>query len=181
MEQMLENPGPTSCPPGSVPRRFSMKERQLIVLACQVYSQNGDFKKQRKLRDIRLILKADEVEDYFDTIREKEHDLLSEWTKASNMYRRYQAWKAGSESQEEILKAFPDMDLKDPAKAPKKPSFVEPEIGEKDIVGPDADFFIPAKVEVFIEAALKKMTWGTFDCSYVATLAEKYSLPEDED
>lgn len=176
---LAESAKEPECPPGCVRREFTMAERQLVIFACSSYAGGGDYKKAKKLRDVRALFKADDVEKYFDDLREKEHDLGAEWTRETNIYRSYMGWKAGAMTAEKLSELFPTLDLKDLAKAPKRPPFNAPKLSKDEKRGPCAVLFIPAKMEVFIGEALKVMTWGSADCEDVADLAEKYRL-EDE-
>jgi len=168
------------CPLGHVERHFTMAERQLIIFAAANAAKGGDYRKQRKLRDVRQILGADQVEEYFDRLREAEEEAHGEWARQRNLYSHYQSFKIGGMSREELLETFPNLKLDHPEDLPKKPPFSKPKSSREDLRGPSRTFFIPAKLEVFIEASLKDMQWGPADHEDVAELAEKYNLPDED-
>lgn len=168
------------CPEGFVERTFTMAERQLIIFAASNAAKAGDYRKQRKLRDVRLILGADQVEEYFERLREAEEETHGEWARQRNLYSHYQSWKIGAMTKDEVLETFPELKLGHPEDVPKKPPFSKPKTSKEDLRGPSKAFHIPAKLEVFIEASLKDMQWGPSDHEDVAELAEKYGLPDED-
>lgn len=201
MEQLLENnsgPKPESpvetgtpverkCPTGHVERVLNYKDRHLILLACASAvsgtrdKKSGDYKAMVKLDKVKKLLGFEAVEEYFETIDDSVADKNAAWTRATNLYGTFEMVKTGAVSRKQFADRFPDVDfdslLREP---PKKPSLKVPQASPDEKRGKISTFYVPAKLDVFIESSLKEMSWGTGDAEYVVELAEKYELPLED-
>lgn len=194
MTEMLKNaevaqPSPLAvaeepkCPPGYVERSFTMQERRLIVIAGSAYANGGDFKKARRLSELKAVLAYSAVTDYFESLSEAYEDRGRDWSKETNLYRSVLGWKAGSLSLQELVEKFPEIDARHPEniRIPKKPAYKAPQQTVEETQGPARKFFIHPKLEIFIAQSLKAMQWFSGDCDTAAKLTYEYQLEEGPD
>ena len=165
-------------PEGCVVRNLTMRDRNLIIGACRTYirgENKGKHKNQFKVDRILKVLLEQETVDYFLMINDSQAENLFKWQEARQAYVSFRMMKGGMVKTEEFAKSFPDVDVDE---CPPKPSLKQPELTKDDQRGPAREFYIPAKLDTFIEEALRDMEWGAVGSEQVVELLQKYSIED---
>jgi hypothetical protein len=167
-------------PLGHVERHLTMQDRNMIVGAALALCQHKDHKKlkdQRRLEAVKRLLKFDETLDYFAMVNDSLEEEQARWEGARERYRLFRKWKEGGLKTEDFRKDYPGIDL---GEGPPKPPLRGPEMSPQDKRGPERPFFLPAKLDAWIEEALREMDWDTPMSEGSVELAEKYGIGKEE-
>ena len=79
-------------------------------------------------------------------------------------------------SADEVRKAFPDFD---PEKGMEKPSLRMPELSPEEQRGQDSTFYLPSKLDAWVQDALRAMDWNTVMTMYSVELCDKFGLKDE--
>jgi hypothetical protein len=173
-------------PEGTVTRTLNMRDRNQIGGALQGYvkGEKARFKGQYKLDRILKLLCFQETMDYYDMVNDSQAENLFLWQETKAMYFAWRNWKGGVGTLEDLRKQYPKIDSDTP---PKKPSIHPPRLSEEEERGPAREFFIPSKLDSFIQDALRATEWNPYAAKYVVELMVKYGIipegsvePEDD-
>lgn len=165
-------------PPGCVERILNFKDRNNLFGACRAFcAKEGHqgFKDQTKLGRLDKIILFQETLEYFAMIDDSLEDEIREWHRAKRRHKLWKDYRAGLVKAEDFRKEFSDQDPE-----PAKPSLLVPESKGEDIRGKDRTFYLPAKIDVWAQDAIKAMDWSPFLVQYTVELFEKFGIKEDE-
>lgn len=169
-----------SVPEGCVTRTLSMRDRNLILGACRTYvkgENRGKHKNQFKVDRIVKCLLEQETVDYFLMINDSQAENLFKWQEQRQAYVAFRMMKGGMIKPEEFAKSFPDIDMDE---CPPKPPIKQPELTKDEQRGPTREFYIPSKLDAFIEEALRDMEWGAIGSEQVVELMERYGIEAEK-
>ena len=168
-------------PEGCVVRNLSFRDRNLIIGSCRVYvkgENRGKHKNQFRVDRVCKILLEQETVDYFLMINDAQAENLFKWQEGRQAYVAFRMMKGGMLKPEEFVKNFPGLDMD---VCPQKPPVQQPKLTEDEQRGKVREFYIPAKIDAFIEEALRDMDWGTLGSEQVVELLQRYRIDEEGD
>ena len=174
-------PAENKCPAGCVERTLNFRDRNLLIGAARDYcgkKEHGDFKNQAKLDRLTKLMCFQETLDYFEMLTDHYDDATREWRSAR---RKYNAWKdlrSGLYKDPDSFKRdFPDID---PGKGAEKPPLRAPEMTPKETRGEERAFYLPSKLDAWVQDVLKGAVWNALAAEYAVELCSKFGL-KDED
>lgn len=166
-------------PSGCVERILNFKDRNFIVGACRAYCEkegHKTFKDQKKLDQITKLLNFEATLDYYAMINDQTEDMNLAWESSTAKWRAWRRWKEKLLSTDEIRKTYPDLDLE---RGVEKPPSRAPEIPAEEHRGKDSTFYLPSKLDAWVQDALRAMDWATVMTAYVVELCEKFGVRDD--
>lgn len=172
-------PAERKAPPGCVERILNVKDRNFIVGACRVYCEkegHKGFKDQKKLDQVTKLLNFEATLDYNAVVNDHGEEITLAWESATARYRAWRRYKEKLLTAEEIRKTYPDLDLE---KGVEKPALRAPEIPPEMQRGQDSTFYFPAKLDVWVQDALRAMDWTTVMTQYAVALCEKFGMKDE--
>lgn len=155
---------PKKVPPGHVVRTLNFRDRNMLIGACRDYCQRDDKKKHKDRENLDRVSKAlcfEETIDYFLMIQDDIDEKVAVWQGARERYRLWRQYRENllkPEDVEEFKSRYPKMDLE---KGPEKPGPRAPEIDPKENRGPEREFHLPAKLDVWVQEVLRATDWNT--------------------
>lgn len=170
---------PMKVPPGCVERVLSFRERNFIVGACRALCEkieHKSFKDQANLARLNKILLFDETLEYFAMLEDAQEELTRKWTRDKKMYKLWRNFQEGLIKVDEFKKEFPDVD---PNEEVKKPSLRTPENTKEEMRGKERAFYLPAKLDVWVQTALRAMEWTWQSAEYSVDLCEKFGIKDE--
>lgn len=169
-------------PAGTVERTLNFQERSLLVLACKLHcakQDKGDHKAQAKLSRLLKIVSYEETVDYFDMIDDSLEDKLFKWQRERNDWLLVQQYLAGGIALDELKKKSPELDIENP---PEKPARRQPEATKDEIRGSERSFYLPSKLDSWVQDVLHATHWPNPEKSmYITELCTKFGIKGDED
>lgn len=175
-------PEPSRQPVGTVERVLNFQDRSLLLFGCKLYfkdSSKGDYKSQSKIAKLDKILAYNETVEYFEMIDDSLEDRLFKWQRERNDWLLVQQYLAGGISLEEVKKKSPALDIDDP---PEKPSRVQPEVASEEVRGKERSFYLPSKLDSWVQDVLKEVKWPNPEkAKYITELCAKFGVKSDED
>lgn len=166
-------------PPGHVERVLNFKDRNFIVGACRVYCEKDGhktYKDQKKLDQVTKLLDFETTLDYYAVISDRTEELNLAWESSLAKWRAWKRYKEKLISTEEIRKVYPELDLE---KGIEKPPSRAPEIPADEQRGKDSSFYLPAKLDVWVQDTLRMMDWTTVMTPYAVELCEKFGVKDE--
>jgi hypothetical protein len=161
-------------PPGCVERVLTVRDRNMIVGACMTYvEKNKSLKDMRMLVKVKEALDFEETVEYFAQLDASITEAVEEWQRARIKRKLWLDWRAGILQTEDLKRQFPNFDFE---KEPPKPSPMPPKATEEEKRGPERTFYIPAKLDAWIEDALRAMEWETRHAEGGVAVSEKYGI-----
>jgi hypothetical protein len=161
-------------PPGCVERVLTVRDRNMIVGACMAYVE-----KNKSLKDMRMLVRVKEALDfeatveYFAQLDASITEAVEEWQRARIKRKLWLDWRAGILREEDIRRQLPNFNLdEEPPKPPARP----PQASAEEKRGPERTFYIPAKLDAWIEDALRAMEWEARHAEGGVAVAEKYGI-----
>jgi len=167
-------------PVGHVERVLNYRDRNLLLGACQEYCSKdgrGNYKNTSKLDRISKLLLFQETVDYFAMIDESLEDALFKWQRSRNDWLSLQQYLGGGMTLEDLKKKAPAVDPQSP---PKRPALTQPQATPEEMRGKDRSFYLPSKLDVFAQDALRAATWNPQTAEYVTELLARFEI-KDED
>lgn len=169
-------------PSGTVERVLNFQERSLLIFACKIYcsrQDKGDHKAQSKLDRLTKIVSYDETVEYFDMIDDSLEDQLFKWQRSRNDWLLIQQYLAGGISIEDLKKKSPALDIESP---PEKPTRRQPEASQDDIRGKERPFYLPSKLDAWVQDVLRSVHWPNPEkAQYITELCGKFGIKSDEE
>lgn len=165
-------------PAGCVERVLNFKDRNNLFGACRAFcAQEGHkgFKDQTRLNSLNKIINFEETLEYFAMIDDSLEDETREWHRATRRYKLWKNYKAGLVKPEEFRKEFSDQDPE-----PVKPALLAPETKPDELRGKERPFYLPSKIDVWAQDAIKAMDWSPFLVQYTVELFQKFGISEEE-
>lgn len=141
---------------GCVKRELSMRDRNLILSAIEQYAADksrNDHKGMRKLEKVKKLLATEVSEDYFDEIDDVHQAKLVAWLKEKNL------WAEGKSEH-------------NPGKRPEREDL--------DLKGPMSTFWIPAKLDGWVQDALRACQWNPKLSRDAVDLCDRYGIKDEE-
>lgn len=176
------SPEPPKQPVGTVERVLNFQDRSLLLFGCKLYCKDpskGDYRSQSRLTKLDKLLVHDETVEYFEMIDDSLEDRLFKWQRERNDWLLVQQYLAGGISLEEVKKKSPALDVDDP---PKKPSRVQPEADPEEVRGKERSFYLPSKLDSWVQDVLKEVKWPNPEkAKYITELCTKFGIKGDED
>jgi hypothetical protein len=160
---------------------LSMSDRNMSVGAALAYCQKEGHKKikdHRKLEQLKRLVGFEETLDYFAMINDALDEEQAKWEGAWNRYRVWRQYKESSVTLADLRKDYPHMDLS--GEGPPKPPVRQPVQSQEDKRGPERPFYLPAKLDAWIEEALQTMDWATIMTEGAVEICEKYGIGKEE-
>lgn len=167
-------------PVGTVERVLNFRDRNLLIGACRQFcdkDKNGDHKAQSKLDRVSKLLNLDETVEYFNMIDDSVEDATFRWMKERNDYLAWMQYSSGGATLEELKKRAPNVD---PSIKPKKPPKATPQATPAEMRGKERSFYIPSKLDAWIQDVLKVSTFQAMTAEYVTELCSKFGLKEED-
>lgn len=186
LEQGKVVPFPDSKQPaGTVARDLNFRDRDMVIAACRescAKEGKGGHKYQVKLDKLMKLLNVEEVAEYFDMIQDSVEDSAFKWGRLRNNWLNYQQYMSGGISRAELKERAPDVD---PSSPPTKPPTRQPEPTREELRGKSRVFFVPSKLDAWIQDAVKSATWSVvakdkYLPEYVSELCQKLGIKDDE-
>lgn len=165
-------------PVGHVERLLNFKDRNNLFGACRAFcAKEGHkgFKDQTKLDRLNKIINFDETLEYFAMIDDSLEDETRAWHRAKLRHKLWKDYKAGLVKPEDFRKEFSDQDPE-----PLKPSLLAPVTKPDDIRGKERSFYLPSKIDVWAQDAIRAMDWSPFLVEYTVELFQKFGIHEEE-
>lgn len=173
-----EAPESKKPPIGCVERILNFKDRNNLFGACRAFcAKEGHqgFKDQTKLDRLNKIILFEETLEYFAMIDDVLEDEVRAWQRDKRRYKLWKDYKAGLVKPEDFRKEFSDQDAE-----PKKPALLQPESKPEDIRGKERSFYLPSKIDVWAQDAIRAMDWSPFLVEYTVELFQKFGIKEEE-
>jgi hypothetical protein len=169
-------------PAGTVERVLNFQERSLLIFGCKLYcakqENKCDHKDQAKLSKLTTLLSYDETVEYFDMIDGSLEDLGFKWQRAKNDWLIFQLYRSGGITADEAKNKSSTLDLTNP---PEKPIRRQPEAAPEEIRGKERSFYLPSKLDVWVQDVLRKVNWPNPEkAQYITELCEKFGIKSDE-
>lgn len=172
--------GSTRPPIGCVERILNFKDRNNLYGACRAFcAKDGHkgFKDTVKLDRLNKIIKFEETLEYFAMIDDSLEDEILAWQRAKRVYKLWKDYRAGLLTADGFRKEVPNVNLEE---GPPKPALLQPETKADDLRGKERSFYLPSKLDVWAQEAIKQMDWSPFVAMYTAELFSKFGI-NDED
>jgi hypothetical protein len=166
-------------PPGCVERILNFKDRNFIVGACRAYCEkegHKGFKDQKKLDQVTKLLNFEATLDYNAAVGDHGEELTLAWEAATARWKLWRRYKEKLITADEIRKTYPDLDLE---RGVEKPPLRAPEISAEEQRGKDSTFYIPSKLDAWVQDALRAMDWTTVMTRYAVELCEKFGIKDE--
>lgn len=160
-------------PPGTVRRVLNFRDRNLLVGAARSWCARDDQKKlkdQDKLIRLGRLISFDETLEYMAMLTDAQEELQRKWLSDWNRYRLWRNFQAGLITADDLAKGT-DID-----KGVPKPALVMPENTPAEMRGPSRDFFLPSKLDAWVQDAIRGMEWNFNAAEYAVELAEKFGV-----
>lgn len=180
MSEVQSKSAEVKCPPGCVERVLNYRERNLLIGAARDHcgkKENADFKNQSKLDRLTKLVAFIESLEYFEMLDDHYDDKVREWKSAKRAYTAWMNFKAGLLPAEELRKAFPVIDIE---KGAPKPPLRQPEMNPQEMRGEERAFYLPSKLDSWVQDLLKTAIWQPLAAEYAVELCGKFGL-KDED
>lgn len=194
VRQLLENapaermPVPSAVPvekkqpAGTVERTLNFQERSLLVFACKLHcakQDKGDYKAQSKLSKLIKLISYEECVEYFEMVDDSLEDRLFKWQRERNDWLLVQQYLAGGITIDDLKKKSPALDIENP---PEKPSRRQPEASDGDIRGPARQFYLPSKLDSWVQDVLRGTHWPNPEkATYITELCGNFGIKNDEE
>src|ERR1043166_7934111 len=166
-------------PAGCVERIPNVRARNFIVGACRAYCEkegHKGFKDQKKLNDITKLLNFDATLEYNAVVNDQNEERVLAWEAATAMYKAWRRFKEKLIPAEEMRKNYPDLNLE---RGIEKPSLRVPELSPEEQRGQDSTFYLPSKLDAWVQDALRAMDWNTVMTMYSVELCEKFGIKDE--
>lgn len=167
-------------PPGTVERILNFQERNLLIDAAIRHCKKEDQGTEKDIKNLRRLKEAIDFEEtikYFDMMDDALEDLVTEWQSAKVIWLAWTQYQAGNFSAELMKKKFPKVDL---ATTPKRPARNSPVLSGEEMRGKARSFYLPSKVDVWVQDVIKNITWKPEKEEYVNELYGKFDMNESE-
>ncbi len=167
-------------PMGCVERILSFKDRNNLYGACRAFcAKDGHkgFKDQAKLDRLNKIINFEETLEYFAMIDDNLEDEILAWQHSVRVYKLWKEYRVGIIKAEDLRKQVPDINLEE---GPLKPALLQPQSKPEDLRGKERSFYLPSKLDVWVQEAIKQMDWSPFVAMYTVELFEKFGIKEEE-
>lgn len=174
--QLFEKRAPVGC----VERILNFKDRNNLFGACRAYcAREGHkgFKDQDKLSRLNKIILFEETLEYFAMIDDLLEDAIRDWQRGRKRYKLWKDYKAGLVKIEDFRRELPGVNPDDEA---PKPGLLAPESTPEDLRGKERSFYIPSKIDVWAQDAIKAMDWSPFTPQYTVELCEKFGIGDED-
>lgn len=168
-------------PEGCVERHLNVRERNILIGACREFCKTegrGDYKNQNKLMRVSKLVKFEETIEFFDELEELLDARIREWKKQKLQYMAYSDYKAGLMPIERLKSVIDGFHPENPPGKP--PTWKTPELTPDERRGPTEVFYIPSRLDAWIQDALKVYKWEPLLVEFNVELCEKFGI-KDED
>jgi hypothetical protein len=183
VEKIMKDPvaaSPEEQPIGTVKRVLNFRDRNLLIGACRQWADKdgkGDHKGQSKVDRLTKAISFQETIDYFNMIDDSVEDALFRWQKDRNSYLSFKQYEAGGLTLEDLRKRAPWVDVSSP---PAKPPKAQPEASPEEMRGKERTFYLPSKLDAWVQDVLKVSTFPSIASEYVVELCKKFGINEEE-
>jgi hypothetical protein len=169
---------PRGVPAGCVERILSFRDRNFIIGACRAFCEKDGhkgFKDQAKLSRLNKLLAFEETLEYFAEFDDTLEDLVRAWTRQKRMYKLRRDVEEGVVKAGEFEKEFPGIALE----SVEKPTLRPPENSKEDMKGAESHFYLPSKLDVWVQDALRAMEWNWSAAEFSVDLCAKFGVTEE--
>lgn len=175
MKPELPPPVPVEQPLGTVKRVLNVRDRNLTIGACRARCMQEGHKKlkdQDKLNRLSKLINFEETIEYVAMLKDWQEEHSLKWERD---WVRYKAWRR---HQEGVISPDDERFLKgvNLEKGVKKPPLVMPENTPEQMRGPERTFYLPPKLDIWAQEAVKGMDWTDFGAEYSTELAAKFGV-----
>jgi len=168
------------CPAGCVERTLNYRERNLLIGAARDYcggKEHADYKNQSKLSRLSKLISFEETLEYFEMMTDHYEDAQHEWRRAKLAYNALRNLRDGLIKLEDFRKQHPSLQ---PDQELVKPPVRAPEMTPQEMRGEERVFYLPSKLDVWVQDVLKVAAWQPLAAEYAVELCAKFGV-KDED
>lgn len=168
-------------PAGCVERILNFKDRNYLVGAALAYcgrEGHKTYKDQRKLEQLKKLVNFEATLDHTAEITDAIELEQLKWAAAKEKYKAWVAYREGLLDAVAVAKLkiqYPDMSLD---QGPEKPPVRPPDLAA-DTRGPDSTFYLPSKLDAWVQVALAAMEWPANMAEYAVELCEKFGIKDE--
>lgn len=173
-------PGEQKVPSGCVERVLNFRDRNLLIGACRAFcAKDGHkgIKDQSKLDRMNKLISFDETLEYIAMLDDAQEELTREWTRDKGKYKAWRDYQEKIVTAEAVLKAFPGMDLD---KGAVKPPLRMSENSPEEMRGKERAFYLPSKLDSWVQDAVRAMEWSPFAAEYAVELCAKFGIKGED-
>lgn len=166
-------------PPGHVERSLTVLDRNMIVGAALAYcaQEANKGKHQHMLVRAKKLLDFDETVEYFAMVNDSVADAQEAWQRAKAKRKLWLDWREGVLKADDLKREYPNCEF-ELDKEPPKPNPSVPKATPKEMRGYEKTFYLPAKVDAWIETVLRAMVWPKDQIESGITTEEKYGIED---
>lgn len=174
-------PAEAKPPAGCVERRLNCKERNILVGAARDYArekgEHADFKNQMRLQRLIKTIRFEESIDYLSALEDHAEETVREWRSKRARRSMWLEWRAGLMEEDAVKKRFPGLSLdEEPEQVGTRP----PELTPEEQRGPEEAFYLPSKLDAWVQDALRGAKWNPLLAEFVSELNEKFGIKDEE-